>query len=172
MSVAVIRKVIPALSFPIWMSIFARSPNRSPICRLPTMPRYWANPAAHLPHPGCRQWSRYCCARTIACSSTTACTASSGSCDLTSTTDFPVRSYRDGELLTGKNMPFIVNGPTCDSEDAFARQGRTASRHPPGRLPGIRHDRRLLLKRPHRLQRLLQRPHRHHHVRSRIPTVG
>jgi ornithine decarboxylase len=32
---------------------------------------------------------------------------------------FPVQSFRDGELLTGKKMPFIVNGPTCDSEDAL-----------------------------------------------------
>lgn len=33
--------------------------------------------------------------------------------------NFPVRSYRDGEILTGENMPFVVNGPTCDSEDVF-----------------------------------------------------
>ena len=32
---------------------------------------------------------------------------------------FPVRSYRDGDLLTGDVMPFSVNGPTCDSEDAL-----------------------------------------------------
>ena len=32
---------------------------------------------------------------------------------------FPVQPYRNGDLLTGDKMPFIVNGPTCDSEDAL-----------------------------------------------------
>ena len=30
---------------------------------------------------------------------------------------FPVRSYRDGKPHDGETMPFIVNGPTCDSKD-------------------------------------------------------
>jgi ornithine decarboxylase len=32
---------------------------------------------------------------------------------------FPVQSYRNGDLLSGEKMPFIINGPTCDSEDAL-----------------------------------------------------
>ncbi len=32
---------------------------------------------------------------------------------------FPVQSYRNGDLRSGEKMPFIVNGPTCDSEDAL-----------------------------------------------------
>tara|TARA_R110002073_G_scaffold324345_2_gene502194 strand:- start:1131 stop:2288 length:1158 start_codon:yes stop_codon:yes gene_type:complete len=32
---------------------------------------------------------------------------------------FPVRCFRDGELLSGKEKEFQLNGPTCDSTDTF-----------------------------------------------------
>jgi ornithine decarboxylase len=32
---------------------------------------------------------------------------------------YPVRAYRDGQLLTGDQMAFTVNGPTCDSDDTL-----------------------------------------------------
>jgi len=32
---------------------------------------------------------------------------------------FPVRTYRDGELLSGETMEFQVHGPTCDSTDTL-----------------------------------------------------
>lgn len=32
---------------------------------------------------------------------------------------YPVRTYRDGELHSSDEMPFILNGPTCDSEDTL-----------------------------------------------------
>ena len=32
---------------------------------------------------------------------------------------FPVRTYRNGELLQGETMEFHVNGPTCDSTDTL-----------------------------------------------------
>jgi ornithine decarboxylase len=32
---------------------------------------------------------------------------------------FPVRAFRDGQVRTGETMSFIVNGPTCDSEDTL-----------------------------------------------------
>jgi ornithine decarboxylase len=32
---------------------------------------------------------------------------------------FPVRCYRNGELLAGSTRPFTLIGPTCDSEDVL-----------------------------------------------------
>lgn len=32
---------------------------------------------------------------------------------------YPARAFRDGHLLTGDEMPFTVNGPTCDSDDTL-----------------------------------------------------
>jgi ornithine decarboxylase len=32
---------------------------------------------------------------------------------------YPVRAFRDGHLLAGEEMPFTINGPTCDSEDVL-----------------------------------------------------
>jgi ornithine decarboxylase len=32
---------------------------------------------------------------------------------------YPVRTFRDGDLLAGETTPFTVNGPTCDSEDTL-----------------------------------------------------
>lgn len=32
---------------------------------------------------------------------------------------YPVRTFRDGHLHSGDEMPFVLNGPTCDSEDTL-----------------------------------------------------
>jgi len=32
---------------------------------------------------------------------------------------FPVRAYRDGMLLEGDTIEFVVNGPTCDGQDTL-----------------------------------------------------
>jgi ornithine decarboxylase len=32
---------------------------------------------------------------------------------------YPVRTFRDGKIHTGQNMSFILNGPTCDSDDTL-----------------------------------------------------
>ena len=32
---------------------------------------------------------------------------------------YPVRVFRNGELHTAEEMPFVLNGPTCDSEDTL-----------------------------------------------------
>ncbi len=32
---------------------------------------------------------------------------------------YPVRTFRDGELHTGEEIPFTLNGPTCDSDDTL-----------------------------------------------------
>ncbi len=32
---------------------------------------------------------------------------------------YPVRVYRDGQPHTGEDMPFVLNGPTCDSDDTL-----------------------------------------------------
>jgi ornithine decarboxylase len=32
---------------------------------------------------------------------------------------YPVRTYRDGQPHAGEEMPFVLNGPTCDSEDTL-----------------------------------------------------
>ena len=32
---------------------------------------------------------------------------------------FPVRVFRDGEVMTGTSRPFQLNGPTCDSTDTL-----------------------------------------------------
>ncbi|NIV18830.1 MAG: type III PLP-dependent enzyme, partial [Woeseiaceae bacterium] len=35
---------------------------------------------------------------------------------------YPARTFRDGQVLTGNEMSFTINGPTCDSDDTLPGQ--------------------------------------------------
>ena len=75
------------------------------IAGLPIMPRSSANLAAPWPHRACRRSSRYCCARTIAYSSITACTESSGSCDTTGMSVFRFGPSAPANYTPGTRWP-------------------------------------------------------------------